>query len=572
MRKFLKCFLFVLIFLFAISLGKCVKANSINSISMDIYIDKNGDANIVETWNCNTDSGTEVYHPYYNLGNSQIINFSVSDGTDYYSTISNWNTKASFSNKAYKCGINYIDNGVELCWGISEYGSHIYTVNYTITNFVSTLSDAQMVYWTLIPHNFSEKINKTYIKIHTDFDIPNTVDVWGYGNYGGTAYVYDGYIEMQSDGPLEKYEYMTILVKFPLGSFDSTNIIDNDFEYYYDMSKDGSTAYDDYSDNYSTNFWEDVLLPIFTICSFIFIPIIAGLVAYGKTNKYNFKLSKEEKKNAPYFRDIPCDEDIFRAYYVASKFKLFRNKTDMLGAFILRWIKNGLVKVEKRTGGAIIKKEESVIIFNSPDYTFSNNKYEQKLFNVMYRASKDGILESKEFEKWCSNNYSVIFYILDSIVSDEEKKCIDEGLISVNTVKSFKLLSHKEYSAGDKLKEQAIQLTGFKKYLDDYTLISDREAIEVHLFEEYLIYAQMLGIAQKVAKQFKDLYPEIVEQSSFNSYNDILFIYSYLNSGISAANTAKSRAESYSSGGGGFSSGGGGGGSFGGGGGGGGFR
>ena len=42
--------------------------------------------------------------------------------------------------------------------------------------------------------------------------------------------------------------------------------------------------------------------------------------------------------------------------------------------------------------------------------------------------------------------------------------------------------------------------------------------------------------------------------------------------GIREANSAKSRAESYSSGGGGFSSGGGGGGSFGGGGGGGGFR
>lgn len=94
-----------------------------------------------------------------------------------------------------------------------------------------------MVYWTLIPHDFSNRIDKTYIKIYADFDIPDTVDVWGYGNYGGTAYVYDGYIEMQSDGPLEKYEYMTILVKFPLGSFDSTNIIDNDFEYYYDMSK-----------------------------------------------------------------------------------------------------------------------------------------------------------------------------------------------------------------------------------------------------------------------------------------------------------------------------------------------
>lgn len=112
MRKFFKCFLLGLIFLFAISLNKCVKANSINSISMDIYIDKNGDANITETWNCYSDSGTEVYHPYYNLGNSQIINLSVKEGSDYYSTISNWDTSADFSDKAYKCGINYIDNGV----------------------------------------------------------------------------------------------------------------------------------------------------------------------------------------------------------------------------------------------------------------------------------------------------------------------------------------------------------------------------------------------------------------------------------------------------------------------------
>ena len=52
-----------------------------------------------------------------------------------------------------------------------------------------------------------------YIKIHTNFRIEDTIDVWGYGNYGGTAYVYDGFIEMQSDGVLATDEYMTILVK-----------------------------------------------------------------------------------------------------------------------------------------------------------------------------------------------------------------------------------------------------------------------------------------------------------------------------------------------------------------------
>ena len=81
-----------------------------------------------------------------------------------------------------------------------------------------------------------------------------------------------------------------------------------------------------------------------------------------------------------------------------------------------------------------------------------------------------------------------------------------------------------------------------------------------------------LGIAKKVAKQFKDIYPEIIEQSSYTSYDYIMFVHMSSHRGMSAAETAKIRAESYSSGGGGFSSGGGGGGSFGGGGGGGGFR
>ena len=62
-----------------------------------------------------------------------------------------------------------------------------------------------------------------------------------------------------------------------------------------------------------------------------------------------------------------------------------------------------------------------------------------------------------------------------------------------------------------------------------------------------------------------------MNQYGYN-YDSMHFIYNVSNTGIKSANTAQSRASSYSTGGGGFSSGGGGGGSFGGGGGGGGFR
>ena len=115
------------------------------------------------------------------------------------------------------------------------------------------------------------------------------------------------------------------------------------------------------------------------------------------------------------------------------------------------------------------------------------------------------------------------------------------------------------------MKEEAIQMKGLKLFFNEFENMKDKSAIEVMLWEEYLMYAQIFGVADKVAKQFKQLYPDVVTDYSYDS---VIWINDFSYSGISSATTARSRAESYSSGGGGFSSGGGGGGSFGGGGGG----
>ena len=82
------------------------------------------------------------------------------------------------------------------------------------------------------------------------------------------------------------------------------------------------------------------------------------------------------------------------------------------------------------------------------------------------------------------------------------------------------------------------------------------------------MFAYLFGIADKVAKQFKNLYPEIIQEMETANidYNTLVFVNNISTSSVHAATSARSAAESYSSGGGGFSSGGGGGGSFGGGG------
>ena len=48
-------------------------------------------------------------------------------------------------------------------------------------------------------------------------------------------------------------------------------------------------------------------------------------------------------------------------------------------------------------------------------------------------------------------------------------------------------------------------------------MMPEREYFEVHIWEEYLIYAQLLGIADKVEEQFSKLYPKFNEQTRLNT-------------------------------------------------------
>lgn len=61
------------------------------------------------------------------------------------------------------------------------------------------------------------------------------------------------------------------------------------------------------------------------------------------------------------------------------------------------------------------------------------------------------------------------------------------------------------------VRNEALNLMGLKKFLLDYSLISDRQNIEVHILEDYLVFAQLLGIADKEEEQFSKLYPDFKE-------------------------------------------------------------
>ena len=61
-------FIFLFIFIFVLGLTN-VYADTINSIDLEMYIDKDGNAEITERWHVTADSGTEWFKQLYDIRN-----------------------------------------------------------------------------------------------------------------------------------------------------------------------------------------------------------------------------------------------------------------------------------------------------------------------------------------------------------------------------------------------------------------------------------------------------------------------------------------------------------------------
>lgn len=553
------------LFLFLISSTVVNASNNIYSIDMDVYLDEEGNANITEVWDVKGSDGTEWYKGFSNIGKMELSNFTVSmDGIDL--TEKYWDVGESLSEKKGYYGVNYTTSGFELCFGKYDFKRHKFTLNYTLSNMVFNTSDSQVIYTTFIDRLSSVNFENFHIKISSYYKLPDTLDVWGYG-YKGYAYVKDGVVEASNEGNMGN-NYVVLLVKFPLETFNNNISYSQffDFDSVYNMAEEGTFDYDydnDYNPSIFTRIWNFIQGVFFFFLPFLFV--FWGLIAISKSG-YGYKNNKViDKKNTPFFRDIPCNKDIYYANTLCEVnrelFSKYKN-TNIFGAIILKWVKEDKIRFKNETKGIFNKETSSIDLTLNPEF---DNVLEKELFDIMYKASGDGILETKELEKWAKKNYTKFFNLFERINKVEKLKLENEGHIYKRTTKEE---CKKKNVLDDTIYEESIKLYGLKRFLDEFSQMNTKEVLEVKIWDEYLMFAYIFGNADKVAKQLKNLYPEVIEQSNFD-YDTLVFINNISTTSVSAASAARSAAESYSSGGGGFSSGGGGGGSFGGGGGGG---
>lgn len=569
MKKYIKT-KYLILFTFFLFIPQ-VKANSIKNIDMDVFVEKNGDASVTETWKTTSNEGTEIYRGYATKSYS-ISNFTVSDDLGRnYEFLSDWDISGSFSDKAYKNGINYNDDGIELCWGISQYGNRTYTLKYNISNLVKQYTDNQGIYFNFL--SSIKAVDSVKITIHSDepFSLDNA-KIWDFGNNGEINFK-DGKIVLTAKN-LTESQYIVGLVRFEHNIFDISNITSESFDDVYD------SAMSDVKDIEKPFEIKDIFLLL--VAAIFFNPILWIVLLMIFINKFNKKSEKLTEfilgsrkrsgdldfgldgnvlpEDVNYYREIPSNKDLERAYWVCLKYSVIpeeKVKQGIIGAILLKWIKNGYITVLKMEKGILSFKDNNYAI-DLTKITNVDNEIENGLLKILITAAgPNKILEAKEFKKWSKKNYSEVSSWFSSIDDQVELNLEKEGLITLTQETTQGMFGTSKNitikNVNPKLKEEAAQLKGLKKFLLDFSIMPEREYFEVKTWEEYLIFAQLMGIADKVAEQFSKIYPNFNQESLLNSdfatlavINMADFGYAGMVRGYEIANSRSSEDHDYS--------------------------
>lgn len=590
MKKFRRVISLALVLFLMLFQPSQIYANDIESIDIEAKLQDNGSVIITDHRVFNAQTGTEHFISIGNLGNSQIIDFKVFENDQQLQDIGEWNVNASFEEKAGKYGINDTGSELELCFGLGSYGRKEFTIQYTITNFIYNLTDGyQMFYWQFINPNM-DYTNSINIRVTTangfKFEYPDT-RMWGFG-YKGTTSISQDALTMTTNGEFRTTDYMVMLSIMPANTFHTTNSLDRDSESMINQAMEGADLngmtyeeyrtlqekphgiennYDDYPVDYPDEPQYDsspgsgffsFAAPFIGINVGIIGLVIAIMFSVNRNSKPKHKVSESVKSG--YYREIP-----YKGLFLDLEFLIDMPVSNIISAFILKWVEEGALVDDIEIVGIFTSREKLALKINkdSPP-KFGSGLEETLWYMVVHAAGDDAILSEKEFNRYIRRNITVFNEWTEDITNRSRKLLAKHEFIKEEKYRVLGIFPSTRYvetPVGQKLIDN---ISMFKNYLKDFSLLDERPVSNVKLWNEYLIWAAILGISKEVYEQLKIVDPRIDEYMPYN-YNTILLTTNFAHAAQLTQSNANSSSGSSFSGGGGSSFGGGGGGSFGGG-------
>ncbi len=517
-------------------------ANRVNEIAVDVTLSPDGSAFLVQTWDGSFFEGTECYFPVTHLGEITLDGLTVADADGEYRTLDGWRVDASFEEKAKTCGLNPVDDGYEVCWGISQYGDNRYAVEYRLGGLVGAYDDYDGFLFQFVPSGMGTLPTNVTVRIHTQDGTMLTEQnaaIWGFGFEGQIGFTEDGGVLAYTETSLsEETDSVIVMLQLQKGVLTPTRAVSGSFEEVKTRAFEGS----DYGEDDGGGLFPFLLFAV---------PIGIGLLWWfgGAEGRKVKKLYR----SANYFREAPLAGNLEAAHRLARDFYQSDDDGNLIAATLMRLLAAGcLVPLTESNVGFMGREKETVSLrlVKPPDFRSVAAKELYALLTLA--AGSDQILQERELEGYSKRNYQAMLRVMQNAERDGR-----ETLVGIGCYRSAMKLSGL-HNLSERGQGQLMNLLGFKKYLLDFSLIGERGVSEAIIWQDYLTFATLLGIADRVMEQLGKLYPDtsVYQRQAQTAY---YVAYRYQRATWAAAKNAESAAKRAAGGGGSSSRGGGGG-------------
>lgn len=512
------------------------------------------------------------------------------------------------------------DGDFEIAWGVgldNDSDRRVYEISYKVEDAIGKYTDYSQLYWQFVGENFEIDAKK----ITGEIFLPNKVEdkeeirVWGHtAGLNGEIYVTDNNkIEFTIDD-FKAGTYVEIRTLFP------NYVLNGEIKREYNREILGTVLdeEEEWANEANRIRGRRNLLVVLYYLVIIIISILLIINIIKKIKLIATRKLIKPSQEITYFREIPReDASPGEAVYLLRKAKGKLQSNDIgkiFSATILNFSLKKLIEVEEKQNEK--GKEEIYIKLKDKEGILNlENKDEKAVGEFLISAfggRENTEISVKELEKFIKKSSPTnILNIQQRIGSGFNRKLIELKIIDKEAKSNYEQESGKQamkislvlmiVCLGiliiEKLGNLAIAGTiafevifllniiisgiaiykinfytqkgideiekwkGLKKYMEEFSLLNEKEVPEIAIWEKFLVYATAFGIADKVLKQLKVVYPDIENSINVNTY-PYMYLMIHTNFSRSFSNAiSSSMSSAYSSasgGGGGFSGGGGG--------------
>ena len=479
----MKKMLMILICLFAFI--PTVNAISINNVEIDIAIDAEGNAAILEKWTINEQKDEKFIEKYfYDVEDIKISDIQLSDiRNSKYNKVDKLKKDMEFS-------YQFKDEGKKkrLLFTFLE-EDNTFMISYNVKGIIRSYTDIQGLDWLLIAKTKGQKIGQLNAHISAPLPLNETnTALYGIGENISVNFK-DGKIHLFSND-IDGTNSVRLMTTFTEMTFKNTLKTEMTFKEYYDETLNKNEFIEELKDLMSETTTKVIMA--------LFGALLLGLLIYkivqmfkkhdafsGIVTENNLTIDKVEE--IKYYDSIPCNGDLYKISFLTGYFGITKNRSNLIGAYLLKWVYEGNVRVNSENGRPYFKL--------IPGYKMTR-KLDSDLFDMLNAASSHGILEGTKLTRYANEHYlRVITWFnmgYNESINDEYAK---------GNIKKVTQLGNTKIVLSEKIVEEANKIQGLKRYLLNFNQVPRQTELTEQGYKYLLVAAELLGIGHDVAKE-----------------------------------------------------------------------